>query len=71
MIVAKHGHTIVERNLLKRRLKELARTRIIPQLNAVDVVVRSLPVAYGASFDVLEAEVSKIVQELSLKTQER
>ena len=71
VIVAKHGHTIVERNRLRRRLKELARTRIIPRLSAVDVVVRSQPAAYDASFEVLDKEVEKITQELVLEMQEQ
>ena len=71
VIVAKHGHTIVERNRLRRRLKELARMRIIPRLNAVDVVVRSLAVAYEAPFDVLDKEVERITQELMLEMQEQ
>jgi len=69
VIVAKHGHTIVERNRLRRRLRELARTKVIPNLGSIDAVVRSLSSAYGASFDELTAEVVKIVQELSSETE--
>ena len=29
-VVPKHSHTAVERNQLKRRLRELARTRLVP-----------------------------------------
>lgn len=70
VIVAKHRHTIVERNRLRRRLKELVRTRIIPRLSAVDVVVRAHASAYDTSFDVLETEVARIAEELSSEMQE-
>ena len=69
VIVAKHGHTIVERNRLRRRLRELTRTKVIPNLGSVDVVVRTLSSAYEASFDVLMVEAVKIAQELSSKTE--
>ena len=69
VIVAKHGHTIVERNRLRRRLRELARTKVIPRLDSVDVVVRALSSAYEASFDTLMVEAVKIAQELSSETE--
>jgi len=64
-IVAKHGYTIVERNQLRRRLKELARTRLIPRLHAMDVVLRAVPSAYEATFDELAQEVERITEQLS------
>jgi RNase P protein component len=33
-VVAKYSHTAVERNRLKRRLRELVRTRLMPVLRA-------------------------------------
>jgi ribonuclease P protein component len=66
-IVPKQKHTSVERNRLKRRLRELARTRLLPVLQGVapmDVVVRTLPEAYGASFDTLEREMGTVVERL-------
>ncbi len=65
VIVAKHGHTIVERNRLRRRLREIARTRVIPAVGGIDMVVRSLPSAYDATFDQLVVEGEQIVQKLS------
>lgn len=65
VIVAKYGHTIVERNQLRRRLRELARTKLIPSSGGVDVVIRSLPSAYAASFDRLLDEVEMIARKLS------
>jgi ribonuclease P protein component len=60
VVVGKFGHTIVERNKLRRRLRELARTRLIPLTGATDIVVRSLPVGYQATFDDLKNEIDRI-----------
>lgn len=65
VIVAKHGHTIVERNLLRRRLREISRTRVLPVLGGVDIVVRTLASAYKVSVEKLTAELEGIVRELS------
>jgi ribonuclease P protein component len=61
VIVPKHGHRIVDRNLLKRRLREVLRTDILPVLGrrdmAVDVLVRARREAYRARFVDLRAEL--------------
>lgn len=59
IIVPKHKHSSVDRNQLKRRLREIVRTLLLPGLPAVDVVVRTWPTAYAASFDTLRAELVK------------
>jgi ribonuclease P protein component len=59
-IVPRHRHTAVERNRLKRRLRELARTRLLPNLPAVDLVVRARPSAYALSFESLAAEMTHL-----------
>ena len=64
VIVAKHGHSIVERNRLRRRLRELARTRIIPVTHGVDVVIRSLASAYDVSFEQLGREIETVATRL-------
>ena len=64
VIVAKHRHTIVERNRLRRRLRELARIRLMPRNVSMDVVIRSLPGAYDATFAVLAAEIDQVGHEL-------
>lgn len=68
VIVPKHGRTIVQRNLLKRRLREIGRRRILPGLDAAatpcDVLVRARRRAYDADFTRLEAEVREAVEEL-------
>jgi ribonuclease P protein component len=65
VIVGKHRHTVVERNRLRRRLRELARTRLIPFYSELDVVIRTLPTAYDASFSVLTSEIEEIGRQLS------
>lgn len=60
VVVGKHRHSIVERNRLRRRLRELVRTRLLPTIGGVDLVVRSLPSAYDASFDTLLMEIENV-----------
>ena len=64
----KYGHTIVERNRLRRRIRELTRTVLIPGCNGIDLVIRALPVAYEADFASLAAEIDTIRTKLSLIT---
>lgn len=77
-VVAKYSHTAVERNRLKRRLRELVRTRLLPALRdaapptsvgdvarqpvtvRLDVLLRALPAAYGASFAALATQVDRV-----------
>lgn len=51
----------VRRNRLKRRLREIARTRILPRLNGadrrLDLLIRARPEAYGADFAQLLEEL--------------
>jgi ribonuclease P protein component len=65
VVVGKHGHEIVERNRLRRRLRELARTRLIPEINGLDVVIRATNAAYEASFDRLSDEIGIVATKLS------
>lgn len=65
VIVGKHSHTVVERNRLRRRLRELARVRLIPFYSEIDVVIRSLPTAYDATFSALTNEIDEISRQLS------
>lgn len=62
----KYKHGSVERNRLKRRLREIARTGLLPPLAAapVDVVVRALPHAYEAGFETLRDELLRTVSRL-------
>ena len=60
VIVPKFGKTIVERNKLRRQLREIARIVILPKLNQRDLLIKALPSAYGSEFTSLRAEVEGI-----------
>jgi ribonuclease P protein component len=64
VIVGKHGHTIVERNRLRRRLRELVRLKILTVTKARDIVVRAFPSAYDSSFDQLSKEIDEVIEVL-------
>lgn len=67
-MVPKHGRTIVERNRLKRRLREIGRRQVLPELDTKglhgDVLIRARRRAYGAGFQELSDEVREAVEEL-------
>ena len=68
IIVPRHRHTAVERNRLKRRLRELARTRLLPALrdgSPQDLAIRARHEAYSARVDGLALDVGAIVKRLS------
>lgn len=60
VVVPKYKRNIVERNLVKRRLRELARIRLLPVLGNVDLLIRAKPSAYGSGFPDLATEVDQI-----------
>jgi ribonuclease P protein component len=64
VIVPRYGHTAVDRNRVKRRLRDLVRTELLPALAALDVVIRAAPGAYAASFDTLRSAVKKVAPQL-------
>jgi ribonuclease P protein component len=61
VIVPKYKHTVVERNLVKRRLREVLRTEVVPLLVArgcaKDVLVRARRDAYGAGYAEFRTEL--------------
>lgn len=65
-IVPKHGHTIVERNRLKRRLREIGRVEVLPLLRSAeaetDVLIRARKEAYEAGFHDLRSELIDFVE---------
>lgn len=68
VVVGKHGHTIIERNRLRRRLRELTRIGLIPVVGGRDIVIRSLATAYGATFEQLKGEIENLTSRLSAST---
>jgi len=71
VIVAKFGHTAVERNKLKRRLRELVRMRMLPVISPMDLLVRARREAYSATFEMLTDDVNDAAQRLSANAQKR
>jgi len=69
-IVPKHGHSSVERNRLKRRLRELGRLQILDVTgigspgSAIDIVMRVLPGAYQLQYEALRSEVGLLCERL-------
>ncbi len=64
IVVPRYSGSAVDRNRLKRRLRELVRIRLLPAAPPVDVVIRARPEAYDASFDELEADVLRAATQL-------
>jgi ribonuclease P protein component len=68
VVVPKHKQKIVRRNLVKRRLREIGRTEMLPRLDAsgrpLDLLVRARPEAYQASFEALREELVQLREEL-------
>ncbi|HET9949948.1 MAG TPA: ribonuclease P protein component [Longimicrobiales bacterium] len=68
LIVPRHGRRVVDRNLLKRRLREIARREILPALDArgrpTDVLIRARGRAYAEDFEALAREVREAVEAL-------
>jgi ribonuclease P protein component len=57
VIVPRLRHTAVERNRLRRRLREIGRRQVLPVLaEPTDVAVRSRLGAYAATFETLRRE---------------
>jgi ribonuclease P protein component len=60
VVVPKYGRKIVDRNRTKRRLRELARLRLLPLIGKVDLLLRAKPQAYHSSFEQLTTQVNAI-----------
>lgn len=59
LVIPRHGATVVARNRLRRRLRELVRRRILRELAPVDLVVRSRAAAYQAEFQKLATDLEE------------
>ena len=64
LIIPRFKHSAVLRNLLKRRLRELSRTQLIPSSLFVDIVIRIRPNAYEATFAELSHDVRLVLEQL-------
>ncbi len=68
VVVPKYGHKIVERNRLKRRLREGARLELLPRCRergaSIDILVRARAGAYEVEYEVLSRELIAVAEEL-------
>lgn len=60
LIVPKHRQNAVDRNRLRRRLRELIRIELLPHLGQGDALIRAKPEAYEVSFGILQSEIGAI-----------
>jgi ribonuclease P protein component len=63
IVVPRHQHSAVDRNKLKRRLRELARVELLPSVRgtaAIDIAIRARREAYTANMEALRADVNSI-----------
>jgi ribonuclease P protein component len=65
VVVAKFGFSAVERNKLKRRLRELVRIRMLPVLAPMDLLVRARREAYNATFEALRDDVADAARRIA------
>jgi ribonuclease P protein component len=65
LIVPRHRQTAVARNRIKRRLRELSRTRLLPLDLAADVVIRIRPEVYRATFPDLASDFDRVIIQLN------
>lgn len=68
LVIPRHRHKIVERNRLKRRLREAARLELLPRCwdgeAKLDILIQARPQAYDADFAELTNEIKKLAIEL-------
>lgn len=60
LIVPKHKHSAVDRNRLRRRLRELIRLELLPSVTRGDALIRAKPDAYELSFAGLRTEIGSV-----------
>jgi ribonuclease P protein component len=65
LIVPRFRQSAVARNRVKRRLRELLRTKVLPSGLAADLVIRIRPDAYHALFEELGFDIEQILSQLS------
>lgn len=63
-ITPKHGRSGVERNRLRRRIKELMREILLPRGEGEDWLVRTRPAAYDLSYAELRATLKALADEM-------
>lgn len=67
IVVPRYRHSIVERNRLRRRLRELVRLELFPVLGPADVVLFATPASYERTFAALRADIRGLASRLTLE----
>lgn len=57
VVVPLQGHTAVERNRLRRRIRETVRRWILPRVTQLDIVIRSNREAYEAAPRIIKEDL--------------
>src|ERR671915_313382 len=65
IVVPKRGRTTVDRNRVKRRIREIVRLYLLRIAGPVDVVIRAQDHAYNARFEELRQELVSVMQRLA------
>jgi len=60
LIVPKHKHSAIDRNRLRRRLRELIRIQLVPIVVKSDTLIRAKAEAYEVPFAGLRSEIDSI-----------
>ncbi len=68
IVVPKHHRRVVDRNRVKRRLREVSRRELLPRLReegiCLDLLIRARREAYEASYRQLRRELLEVTEEL-------
>ena len=65
VVVPRYKHSAVDRNRLKRQLRELVRLEWLPRLPVMDVVIKAIPPAYERNYDALRDEMRQAAERLA------
>lgn len=60
----RYGNTAVDRNRLKRRLREIVRQEVFPDERGLDIIIKTAPSAYSLTFAELRAAVHAVLGRL-------
>ena len=71
VVVAKFSFSAVQRNKVKRRLRELVRLHMLPVLPPMDLLVRARREAYGATFEMLSDDINDAARRLAVAHNDR
>ncbi|MCC6318151.1 MAG: ribonuclease P protein component [Gemmatimonadaceae bacterium] len=66
VVVPRFGESAVDRNRLKRRLREHVRSRLLPLGITLDIVLWAQPSAYRLTFDALGAALQRVIDRMDL-----